>query len=123
MKRKGLWLFIGVLIGLGLGVLIGWGLWPVQYYDTTPMQLRADYRAEYLRLVAVSYQVDHDLAQARVRLTAMGDTPPFPRLVAHIETLIADGAPPFIVAPLIELAHDLGIETPVMRSFLEGAQP
>lgn len=123
MKRSSLLFLIGALVGLGLGLLFGWGLWPVQYYDTSPAQLRADYRDEYLRLVAVAYQVDRDLSQARVRLTAMGDAAPFSQLVAHIEGLIADGATAFTLAPLIQLAHDLGVDTPVMRPFLEGAQP
>lgn len=123
MKHGGWLLLIGLLLGLGLGFLFGWGLWPVQYYDTTPAQLRADYRDEYLKLTALSYQVDRDLSQARVRLTAMGDAAPFPLLVARIEALIAEGASPAALEPLTQLARDLGVDTPAMRAYLEGARP
>lgn len=122
MKRGGL-LLVGLLVGLGLGFLFGWGLWPVQYNDTTPAQLRPDYRDEYLRLVALSYQVEPDLAQARARLAAMGDAAPFPQLVARIEAWITAGASPAALQPLIQLARDLGVDTPAMRAYLQEAQP
>lgn len=121
--KRGRLLLVGLLVGLGLGFLFGWGLWPVQYHDTTPAQLRPDYRDEYLRLVALSYQVEPDLAQARARLAAMGDTAPFPQLVARIEAWIAAGASPAALEPLIQLARDLGVDTPAMRAYLQEAQP
>jgi len=121
--KRGWLLLIGVLLGLGLGFLFGWGLWPVQYYDTSPAQLRADYQDEYLRLVALSYQVERDLPQARTRLAVMGYSAPFPQLVARIETWIAEGSSQAFLEPFIELAHDLGVDTPAMHPYLQGAAP
>ncbi|MDX9953676.1 MAG: hypothetical protein RBT75_06250 [Anaerolineae bacterium] len=121
--KRGWLLLIGILLGLGLGFLFGWGLWPVQYYDTSPAQLRTDYRDEYLRLVALSYQVEQDLSQARTRLTVMGDSAPFPQLVAQIEAWMTEGASRAFLEPLVELAHDLGVDSPAMHTYLEGATP
>ncbi len=121
--KRGWLILIGVLLGLGLGFLFGWGLWPVRYYDTTPAQLRADYQEEYVRLVALTYKIEQDLPQARARLIAMGDAAPFPQLVARIEARMRGGGAPEALKPLIELAGDLGVDTPAMRSYLQGAQP
>ncbi|MBN1922598.1 MAG: hypothetical protein JW892_15220 [Anaerolineae bacterium] len=121
--KRGWLLLIGILLGLGLGFLFGWGLWPVQYYDTSPAQLRADYRDEYFRLVALSYQVEQDLPQARARLTVMGDSAPFPQLVTQIEAWMTEGASRTFLEPFVELAQDLGIDTPAMHTYLEGTTP
>lgn len=121
--KRGWLLMIGLIIGVGLGFFIGWGLWPVQYYDTTPTQLRADYQDEYLRLVALAYHSERDLSQARARLRALGDTGQFPMLTARIEAWMASGTSPEILQLSIELAHDLGVDTPAMRDYVQGAQP
>lgn len=121
MRRSWL-LIIGLILGLGLGFLVGWGLWPVQYFDTSPAQLRTDYQDEYLRLVAFSYHMERDLSQARARLTAMGDTAPFPKLVARIEAWMASNGSPEILRLSIELARDLGVDTPAMRDYVQGAE-
>ena len=75
----------GILLGLLLGLLYGWVIRPVEYIDTTPDALRADYRADYILMVAESYASDSDLDLARVRLAALGPRPPVSLVVEAID--------------------------------------
>lgn len=123
MKRA-LWLFIGLAVGIGLGVALGWGVWPVTYTNTEPAVLRADYRDEYLRLVALSYAAEGDLAQARERLARLDAADPTAPLVELTERLIAQQPDArSLIAPLARLARDLAVDTPAMRPYLQGATP
>ncbi len=65
-------LLIGVLLGLTAGLIYGWLLRPVRYVDTAPDSLRADYRTDYVLMVAEAYRGDGDLDLAQVRLAALG---------------------------------------------------
>jgi len=64
-------LFVGVLIGL---MLLGWCVFPVQWYDTDPEDLRLEHRKEYLLMTADSYALTDDVEQARQRLTSLAGT-------------------------------------------------
>ena len=72
------WLsFLFVLIlGVALGLLYGWVISPVQYVDTTPDTLRADYRADYVLMVAEAYQTEQDASLSARRLAILGSQPP-----------------------------------------------
>lgn len=67
---------IGVAAGLGLALLYTWVISPVQYIDTAPNSLRADYRNAYAQLAARAYAVDGDLGRARTRLALLGMSDP-----------------------------------------------
>jgi len=64
--------FLSILAGFGLGLLYGWVISPVEYVDTSPDTLRADYRADYVLMVAEIYQVEQDIEQAIRRLGLLG---------------------------------------------------
>ncbi len=66
-------LLLGMVLGLGIGVLIGWGIWPVQFYDTDPVDLRAEHKREYIVLVSASYASTGDLDRARARLAKLAE--------------------------------------------------
>ncbi|NIS79045.1 MAG: hypothetical protein GTO14_02210 [Anaerolineales bacterium] len=66
----------GLILGLIIGLLYGWVLRPVEYINTTPSSLRADYRTDYILMVAEAYTGDQDLDLALVRLAALGPQPP-----------------------------------------------
>jgi hypothetical protein len=72
------WLQILIALALGLagGLVYGWVLDPVEYVETTPAILRADYRTDYVLMTAESFQSDQDIALAARRLTVLGDEPP-----------------------------------------------
>ncbi len=57
------------LIGLAIGwFLIGWFLWPVQYYDTDPEDLRQSHKEAWVSMVADSYSLSQDAEAAKERL-------------------------------------------------------
>ncbi len=63
-------------IGIALGLLYGWVIDPVDYVDITPEMLRADYRTDYVLMVAEAYQSDGDAGRAARRLAVFGNDSP-----------------------------------------------
>ena len=72
------WLFsvIAIAIGIGLGLFYGWVVSPVQFVDTTPASMRADYRADYVLMIAEAYDADRNTDQAMRRLAVFGSNSP-----------------------------------------------
>ncbi len=122
MKRL-LTFLLGLALGVGLAILIGWVWFPLDRRDASPATMRADYRAEYIRLVALTYAAEGDLTRAEARLAALDPDTPTAPLVALTEQWIRDGKPAPRIAPLARLAHDLGADTPPMAPYLEGDRP
>jgi hypothetical protein len=60
------------LLGLAAGLALTWGVWPVQYYDTDPVDLRAELKQDELLLISSSYGWNEDLGRAQRRLTWLG---------------------------------------------------
>jgi hypothetical protein len=63
---------LGTIAGVIFGAWYGWSVSPVTYTETSPDQLRPEYRADYVLMVAETYSADHDLGQAAVRLSRLG---------------------------------------------------
>jgi hypothetical protein len=124
MKRLLIFL-LGIALGLGLAMLVGWVLFPLSEQEVTPASMRADYREEYVRLVAVAYQADADLMLAERRLQALNGAGAEGRftapLVAQIERWIAEDRSADLIEPMARLARDLGVDTPAMASYLKAA--
>jgi hypothetical protein len=99
---------IGLIAGLGLGLWYAWIISPVQYTDTAPISLRADYKTDYIRLVAVAYLADGDVERARTRLAALNDPNPEKTVTALAQRAAASGGDPQIVRALAALALALG---------------
>ncbi len=122
MKRL-LWFLAGLALGIGLALLIGWKLWPLSSAGATPDALRRDYKDDYIRLVAIAYQVDGDLHKAQERLAALqADTLSAP-LVELTEYWIKQDKPDWLLLPLVHLAHDLDADTPAMQPYLHRGVP
>jgi hypothetical protein len=68
--------FLSILTGIGLGLLYGWVLSPIEYVDTSPDTLRADFRADYTLMVAEVYETEQSIEAASRRLAALGAKPP-----------------------------------------------
>ena len=64
------------LLGLAAGLFYGWRVAPVEYVDLAPNTLHADYRAEYILMVAESYQSEKDLDLAARRLALLSSAHP-----------------------------------------------
>ena len=73
---RGLKFLIAIAVGLAAGMLYGWVLSPVQYTNTSPDTLRADYRADYVLMTAEIYHADHNLDAAARHLAMLGSDPP-----------------------------------------------
>jgi hypothetical protein len=67
---------IAALLGLAMGLGYGWLVDPVEFIDTTPDTLRADYRADYVLMVAEAYQTEQDPDLAARRLAVWSSQPP-----------------------------------------------
>jgi hypothetical protein len=60
---------VGLLIGL---VVLGWWLWPVQWTDAGPSDLRIEYQETYLRMAIDSYTLNQDAALAQQQIAEVG---------------------------------------------------
>ncbi len=67
---------IGAVAGLIIGLIIGWGIWPVQYYDASITNLRADLQQDYLVMSVQSYTRDHNAGLAASRFAQLGEKGP-----------------------------------------------
>jgi hypothetical protein len=85
MTSKTSRLLIGLIVGLAAGLIYGWMLRPVEYVDTAPDSLRADYRTDYVLMVAEAYAGDNDLNLAQIRLAALGPQPPVATVIEAID--------------------------------------
>jgi len=117
MKRI-LLLTAGLALGLGAGLLYAWGIRPAQYADTNPASLRADYKADYIQLVAQSFVVDGDIDRARARLAALGFDDPGPAVAAAARRFIAAQKPEADLRRLARLAAAFNATTPEMLRYL-----
>ncbi|MDW8068281.1 MAG: hypothetical protein RML46_05150 [Anaerolineae bacterium] len=123
--RSGAWRgillgLIGLVAGVALGLLVGWVLWPVQYTNTAPAQLRQDYRTDYILMVAAAYHVEGNAEAALGRLAWLDPETPTRPLVELTETLIAENGRPGDIAMLVRLAEALGATTSAMEPYLGG---
>lgn len=107
-KRGNLYLLTGVLLGLGLGLLYAWLINPVQYIDTEPASLAADYKDEYRKVIALAYQANQDIGRARERALLIDPENPARALAAQAQRMLASNLSPREARALAELSADLG---------------
>lgn len=93
--------------GLVLGLIYGWGIRPVEYYDTGPDSLRADYRTDYVLMVAEAYDGEGDLDRALQRLAALGPRPAFETVTLALGYARDHNFPAADLERLAALADDL----------------
>ena len=67
---------LSILAGAAVGLLYGWMVNPVRYVNTTPENLRSDFQADYVLMVAEIYSSEKDATLAARRLLVLGDTQP-----------------------------------------------
>jgi hypothetical protein len=84
----------GLAIGLALGLLITWVIAPVEYTDTSPSSLRAEFKDQYRLAIASAYSATGNLERAQARLALVGDPDVLLALLSQAEQLIAAGNSP-----------------------------
>jgi len=100
---RGPWyLLTGLVIGVALGLFYAWRVAPVEYKDTHPSMLRAEYKDQYRILVASAYAANGDLARAQARLKNLADPDISRTLTIQAQRALAGGSTP-------EEAHALGL--------------
>jgi hypothetical protein len=67
---------LGLAIGIAIGLGIAWGLYPVQYANADPADLRLAYKDDYIRMVGAMFEMDGDLAGAKRRLSLLNSGTP-----------------------------------------------
>ncbi|WP_448593923.1 hypothetical protein [Thermoflexus hugenholtzii] len=104
---------LGIGIGLVAGFLLGRHVWPVRYVDVAPADLRPEWQAEYVRMVALAYMREQDPNLARARLALLGDP------VAVLRRQMASGSSPLLspaaraaMAELLRALEGAGGQTP-----------
>jgi len=111
-------LLVGVAVGLGVGFLIGWGVWPVEYYDTDPVDLRGEHKEEYIVLVAAAYALDGDLDHAEDRLAKLEEED-IAQVVGDLaEKYLERGEDSTTTTNLVMLADALGSSTEAMLAYV-----
>ena len=67
---------LAAVLGLVIGLFYGWRIAPVEYTDLAPNALHADYRNDYILMVAESYENDKDLELAAHHLALISSATP-----------------------------------------------
>lgn len=82
---------IAAFIGIILGLIYGWVIQPIEYTDVTPNILRADYRADYVLMVAEAHQSEHDSELSARRLAILGSESPAQIVASTLEYATKNG--------------------------------
>jgi len=103
------WVFLILGFGIGLvgGLYYAWLVSPVEYVETAPDSLRADFRGDYLGLIASAYASGGDLVRARTRLALFPDLDPATELAALAQQRLAAGLADTEANALSQLASAL----------------
>jgi hypothetical protein len=64
---------VGILVGAAIGLFIGWYLWPVQWINATPADLRTDLQNDYMMMTIDSFRVNGDATLASYRYSLLGE--------------------------------------------------
>jgi hypothetical protein len=91
-EERGPWYLItGLALGAALGLLYAWVLQPVEYTNTTPASLRADFKDQYRALIASAYLANGDLVRAQARLDLLKDEDVYRVLAEQAQRTLAGG--------------------------------
>jgi hypothetical protein len=116
-------LFVGVATGLALGLTLTWVVWPVQYYDADPVDLRPEHKEGYIVLVGSAYAVDGDLARAGARLAKLGEKDIDSVVAGLAEGYLREGRDLEETRSLAKLADALGVSTSAMLVYIATPTP
>ena len=110
MARIGRETLIGFVIGLVVGLIIGlpilgWWVFPVEWYDADPFDMRQSYQEAYISMLADSYTLNTNVSLARQRVEGW-DPKELGQVIGQLQANASDGAQ---VQRLEKLAAALGV--------------
>lgn len=113
-ENRGPWyLFTGLVLGVVAGLLYAWIGAPVEYVDTAPASLRADFKNHYRALIAVAFTASGDLERAQARLSLLQDGDSASELEAQVQGAAAEGRSESEIRAMTLLAAALkGLDAP-----------
>jgi hypothetical protein len=103
---------IAGVLGIAGGMVYGWVVSPVKFVDTTPASLRADYRTDYVLMVAESYHANQDAELAARRLAILGAESPSTLALSALQTGQQSGYAANDIVLLRELTRALQASQP-----------
>jgi len=67
---------LAVVAGLALGLFVGWVVWPVQWIDASPADMRTEFQMDWVNMAIDSYSVNQNAQLAAERFTYLGKDGP-----------------------------------------------
>ena len=101
-----------LIVGVALGLLLTWVLWPIEFTNAEPADLRPALRDDYVRMISLAYEADGDVTVARQRLAALHLANPAQTFNDLIEREIRNADDPATPDALIHLSQALGFKPP-----------
>jgi hypothetical protein len=105
--KNTIWLALSLFLGFAIGIGYAWLIRPSEFQGALPDSLRAEYRGEYVLLIASAYRSTADLDRARSRLAAFPGLNA-PQLASLAQQVAATGGGEQIARDLALLALALG---------------
>ena len=68
-----IWFLLMIIIGAGIGLYYSWFIKPPDFVDAVFLNLRQDYKSDYILMVAEIYDMDRNRLEANHRLDAILD--------------------------------------------------
>lgn len=122
-ERRGPWyLLTGFVLGILVGLAYAWVVAPVEYQETSPASLRADFKDRYRALIALAYAANGDLTRAQARLNLLGEADVARILAEQAQRTLAEGKSPQEAQTLGLLALALGQGLPTANTAASSVQ-
>ncbi len=106
-SNRWLYIAVGLIAGVALGLAYGWVIDPVDFFDLTPDTLRADYKADYVLMVAEAYRANPDPGIAARQLAVFGSQSPISIASQGLDFARANGFDSSDIALIQELVTAL----------------
>ncbi len=114
---------LGLIVGLLIGMFLGWRVWPVEYQATDLVDLRPEFKEDYVLMTASLYMLDSDLVKARAKLLELGYPNPRQKIIELSERYILEDRDADDIVPLIALAQGMGISTDLIDEYVVNLTP
>jgi hypothetical protein len=118
-QKRSILFLIMIALGLVVGLIYGWIINPIKAAQVTPASLRADYKADYVLMVAEIYHADSNLEQAVSRLGMLGSQPPGQIAAEGLLTARSLGYAPADLALMENLYQALQMDTKTRQTQVE----